>query len=166
MTYRDASAALRDRLVVHRSRLHQIDTESAPSIARLKPHLQERLAALRTAIQPEGSDVDAESLAGAEERLVEYEQAVDEALGLDAELSRTLNPWLPRRTVVLRWLACLCLSMVVHIFAHHLGLSGFFRRAIGAGPQATMHNYLVVYELERAGTDDAKASVTGPPASP
>src|SRR5262245_41596461 len=100
--YRDGSVALRQRLAEHRARVAELGGEVPESARRHLPRgLRREIERLRAASEPAGDS--ARELMAAERALDQYEGKIDEALGLAAELRRSVEPWLRRDTVV-RWL--------------------------------------------------------------
>ena len=134
--YRHRRAALADRRREHRARLQRLDREvdAAPSSRRLTRTLTSRLSDLRERAEPGDGSVDA--LVSAERAAEEYERSVDEALGLDAELRKSVDPLLPRKEVVVRWLGFGALSLaMIYATVYQMGLDDFMLRALGVKMQ-------------------------------
>jgi hypothetical protein len=128
--YRDGSAALSERMAEHRARVAEIDEEVPQSARRRLPRkLRRELEQLRSASDPCAES--ASELMSAEHAVELYEAKLDEALGLAAELRRSVEP-VVRREALLRWagfgaLALLILMLVVR----QAGLGDFMLLAIG-----------------------------------
>ena len=128
MGYRDADEALRSRLARHRERLAELDGAAPASSRRLPRRLRRRLASLRERAQL--GENGAHALACAERAADAYEQTLDEALGLGAELAKSLrSPW-PEPAVLARWMAFGAASLV--IVGIQLHVTDFLWRAPGA----------------------------------
>lgn len=143
--YRTAQSALADRREEHLTRLQRIDGEQPISHRRLSRPLLRDLEALREEAVP--GDETVASLFQAEEAVDRYEAKLDEALGLNAQMRKWMNPVLPRRTDVFRW-ATFTLAAVVSMVAavYYLGLTSFMYRALG-GEQARARPDLTSSEL-------------------
>ncbi|MEQ9324966.1 MAG: hypothetical protein RIF41_37710 [Polyangiaceae bacterium] len=130
--YRERQEALRDRREALARRLDELDQElgGAPSSRRLPTVLRSRLEDLRVRATP--TDESVESLQVAELAADRFEDTLDEALGLGAELRKSVDPILPRKESLVRWAGFATLSLVV-MFAmvYELGMSDFMLRAFG-----------------------------------
>jgi len=130
--YRERHEALRDRREALERRLVELDTEleGVPSSRRLPRVLRERLEGLREDIVPRDETVEA--LVIAERAADRFEDGLDEALGLGAELRKSVEPILPGKEALLRWGGFGALSLVMLLgVVHELGLSDFMLRAFG-----------------------------------
>ena len=95
----------------------------------------------------------------AEHAADEYERLLDEALGLGAELRKSVEPMLPRKEVVVRWSGLLALSLAFMLLAvHQVGLGDFMLRAFGIRVHRAA-NELSMEPLRRA----TIATITQPP---
>lgn len=130
--YRERQEALRDRREALARRLDELDHEldGVPSSRRLPRVLRARLDDLRGRATP--TDDSVESLQIAEHAADRVEETLDEALGLGAELRKSVNPILPRKESIARWAGFASLSLVA-LFAlvYEFGLSDFMLRAFG-----------------------------------
>ena len=130
--YRERQEALRERRDALAGRLDELDEELAgvPSSRRLPKVLRTRLEDLRQQATPE--DESAQALQAAERAADRLEQTLDEALGLGAELRKSVDPILPRKESLVRWGGFACLSLGVLIaLVYELGMSDFMLRAFG-----------------------------------
>lgn len=138
-----------------------VDDDVPPSARRRLPKgLQKRLGALRDASEPADDSVTA--LLVAEEAAERYESTVDEALGLAAELGRSVDPVLPRAEVAAKWAGLLLLSTSLLAGAvHQLGLGDFMLRAFGVASKRARDEIpasRVAYEAEPPALPSAAAT--------
>lgn len=130
--YRERQEALRERREALTKRLDELDheLEGAPSSRRLPKVLRSRLGELRLRAVP--NDDSVESLQVAERAVDHFEETLDEALGLGAELRKSVEPILPRKESLLRWGGFAALSLVGMLaVVYELGLDDFMLRAFG-----------------------------------
>ena len=158
--YRDGSDAIRDRLAALKVRLEEVDVQLGRHRRPLPRALKNRIAILRELAEP--MTVTARDMVRSERALRILEKEIDEALGLAADLQRTVNPLLPKRAVVLRWSAMTLLACGL-LFGGvvHLGLGDFMLQAFGVKVMrayATMPCERFAFEAERAanGGEDPK----------
>jgi hypothetical protein len=149
--YRDGSEALDQRLAEHRARIAELDDEVPQSTRRLLPRkLRSELEQLRSNSTPAGAS--ARELMDAERALEDYENKLDEALGLAAELRRSVEPVVRRETLV-RWLGFGVLSLVLLVVAiQQAGLGDFMLLALGVKPTRVTTDIpttRLAYEAER-----------------
>ena len=128
--YRDGSAALDQRRAEHRVRSRELDDQCSQSARRQLPRkLRRELERLRAAAEPAGESM--QELMAAEKALDAYEDKLDEALGLAAELRRSVEPFV-RRDVLVRWFGFTSLSVVLLSTAvQQAGLGDFMLSAVG-----------------------------------
>lgn len=132
--YRERHSALCERLHEHRERLDRLDEEIPPSSRRLARRVKHRLADLRGRAEPADNSVQA--LVDAEQAAEAYERCLDESLGLDAELRKSVDPILPRKEVLARWLGFATLSLLALVATvQQTGLDEFMLRAFGVKVQ-------------------------------
>ena len=129
--YRDQARALDERRSELRGRVAELDDEAPPSMRRRLPaKLRDELTQLRVDSEP--LDDSAESLMSAECAVERYEQKLDEALGLAAELGRSLDSFIPRRGEVVRWAGFSAASVaLMMLVVQQLGLADFMLQAVG-----------------------------------
>ena len=130
--YRERQQALRERREALARRLEGLDEEltGVPSSRRLPKVLRSRLEDLRHKATP--TDESVESLQVAERAADRFGETLDEALGLGAELRKSVEPILPRKESLIRWAGFASLSLVVLLaVVHELGLTDFMMRAFG-----------------------------------
>ncbi len=132
--YRERHAALCGRIHEHRERLERLDEELPPSSRRLARKVKHRLADLRERAEPIDNSVQA--LVDAERAADAYEHCLDESLGLDAELRKSVDPILPRKEVLARWVGFGMLSLAaLLVTGQQTGLGDFMLRALGVKVQ-------------------------------
>src|SRR4030095_5898618 len=109
--YRDGSVALDERRAEHRARVAELDDCCSQSARRQLPRkLRREIERLRAATEP--ADDSARELMAAERALEVYEQQLDEALRLAAELRRSVEPFVRADTLV-RWIGFGVVSLVL-----------------------------------------------------
>lgn len=134
--YRRRQEALKERRHALEARLTEIDAEleGVPSSWRFPKGLRQRLGELRSAAVPDDESVEA--LVVAERAAETFEETLDEALGLGAELRKSVDPLLPRKETVVRWMGFASLSLTLLLVGvHQLGLADFMLRAVGVKVQ-------------------------------
>lgn len=134
MGYRDTSEALGDRSQALRHRLAELDAEAPSSVRGLPPPVAARLAELRREAElPAGPAPGAAAVQRAEEAVLAYETALDEALGLHAQLQKSVGGVIPDGRTVGRWAGFAATALVGLTGAvYELGLGDFMLRAFGA----------------------------------
>ncbi|MCA9625510.1 MAG: hypothetical protein KC731_41095 [Myxococcales bacterium] len=165
--YRDdraAAAARRDELSERLAELDE-DLDRAPSSRRLGVKARARIAHLRQEATPVGDSHAA--LARAEQAAERLEALLDESLGLDAELRKNVEPWLPSRMVVARWLGLSALALAtLAVVVQQLG-GDFMLRAVGVEASRASHDVALSEPIRRALTAHLVAKPTpGPPPLP
>jgi hypothetical protein len=129
--YRDQAQVLHERHSELRGRVCELDDEAPPSMRRRLPaKLRSELSELRAASEPVDNSV--ESLMMAEQAVEQYERKLDEALGLAAELGRSVNSFIPRRGEIVRWAGFSAASVaLMMLVVQQLGLWDFMLQAVG-----------------------------------
>ena len=158
-------AAVDARLALHRERLDALDDEieSMPSSRRLPRTLKSRLEELREAAEP--NDESVQALCVAEQAADDYERTLDEALGLGAELRKSVEPLLPRGDVLLRWAGFAALSLSVLVLTvHQVGLDDFMMRAFGVKVQKADNDLTTVQPIRQTAALYAPAPIGEPAA--
>lgn len=128
--YRDGSVALEQRRAEHRARSRELDDQCSQSARRQLPRkLRRELERLRAAAEPAGESM--QELMAAEEALDAYEHKLDEALGLAAELRRSVEPFV-RPDALMRWVGFTTLSVaLLSMTVQQAGLGDFMLSAVG-----------------------------------
>jgi hypothetical protein len=128
--YRDGSVALEQRRAEHRARFRDLDDQCSQSARRQLPSkLRRELERLRAAAEPAGDG--AQELMAAEKALEAYEHKLDEALGLAADLRRSVEPFV-RRDALIRWFGFTSLSIaLLSLTVQEAGLGDFMLSAMG-----------------------------------